>query len=189
MPQLAELVFQADGKSEAVVLCAGRAPVHIGTNRRLESEEGIVMKPNPGGPVIPWVDVLRVDRLDGRPAAILFSHAAHPVIIHGSSRLISAEFPGFATRKLRDRLGGNVITMFGQAFGGNINADPLRGGIAAAEHAGEVLAEAAFRPLPVVRLFRCRNSESHPSMLSFLFSRCQHTRLRRKRFEKPKFAR
>ena len=74
VPQLAELVSQADGKSESVVLCAGRTPVHIGTNRRLESEEGIVMKPNPGGPVVPWVDVLRVDRLDGRPAAILFSH-------------------------------------------------------------------------------------------------------------------
>jgi hypothetical protein len=145
VPQLAELVSQADGNSEGVVLCAGRAPVHIGTNRRLESEEGIVMKPNPGGPVVPWVDVLRVDRLDGRPTAILFSHAAHPVIIHGSSRMISAEFPGFAARKLRERLGGNVITMFGQAFAGNINGDPLRGGIAAAEHAGEVLAEAAFQ--------------------------------------------
>jgi hypothetical protein len=145
VPKLAELVSQASAKSEAVVLRAGRAPVHIGTNRRLETDEGLVMKPNPKGPVVPWVDVLRVDRLDGRPAAILFSHAAHPVIIHGSSRLISAEFPGFAAHKLRERLGGDVITMFGQAFAGNINGDPLRGGIRAAEHAGEVLAEAAFR--------------------------------------------
>jgi len=145
VPKLADLVSQADAKSEAVVLLAGRAPVRIGTNRRLETDKGLVMKPNPDGPVVPWVDVLRVDRLDGRPAAILFSHAAHPVIIHGSSRLISAEFPGFAVHKLRERLGGNVITMFGQAFAGNINGDPLRGGIAAAEHAGEVLADAALR--------------------------------------------
>ncbi|MEO6847579.1 MAG: hypothetical protein ABI254_09975, partial [Chthoniobacterales bacterium] len=62
-------------------------------------------------------------------------------------REISAEFPGFATRKLTQHLGGNVVTMFGQAFAGNINGDPLRGGIAAAEHAGEVLAEAAFQAL------------------------------------------
>ena len=144
VPKLAELVAQAHANSEAVVLRAGRAPVHIGTNRRLESDGSIVMKPNPDGPVVPWVDVLRVDRLDGSPSAILFSHAAHPVIIHGSSRLISAEFPGFAARKLKERLGGNVITMFGQAFAGDINGDPLRGGLAAAEHAGEVLAEAAF---------------------------------------------
>jgi hypothetical protein len=145
VPKLAELVSQADAKSEAVVLRAGRAPVRIGTNRRLETDEGLVMKPNPEGPVVPWVDVLRVDRLDGSPATILFSHAAHPVIIHGSSRLLSAEFPGFAAHKLKQRLGSNVITMFGQAFAGNINGDPLRGGISAAEHAGEVLAEAAFR--------------------------------------------
>jgi hypothetical protein len=94
---------------------------------------------------VPWVDVLRVDRLDGSPVAILFSHAAHPVIIHGSSRLISAEFPGFAARKLKERFGGDTIAMFGQAFAGNINGHPLRGGIAAAEQAGEVLAEAAFQ--------------------------------------------
>jgi len=144
-PQLAELVSQAAARSEAAVLRTGRAPVQIGTNRRLPTELGIVMKPNPTGPVVPWVDVLRVDRLDGSPAAILFSHAAHPVIIHGSSRLISADYPGFATRKLKDRFGGNVLTMFGQACGGNINADPLQGGFAAADHVGTVLAEAAFQ--------------------------------------------
>ncbi|MGI8961431.1 MAG: hypothetical protein ACR2IV_17050 [Bryobacteraceae bacterium] len=143
-PRLAELVTLATAQSDAVVFRAGRAAAHIGTNRRLASAEGIVMKPNPAGPVVPWVDVLCVDRLDGSPAAILFSHAAHPVIIHGSSRVISAEFPGFAARKLKKRLGGNVVAIFGQAFAGNVNGDPLRGGIGAAEHAGEVLADAAF---------------------------------------------
>jgi hypothetical protein len=114
------------------------------------------MKPNPDGAVVPWVDVLRVDRLDEGPAAILFSHAAHPVIIHGASRLVSADYPGFASKKLKERLGGNVTTMFGQAFGANINADPLRGGFLAAERAGSRLAEATCQaaceaqPLPQV---------------------------------------
>jgi hypothetical protein len=154
VPRLAELVSEAQTRSENVILRAGRAPVHIGTNRRLQSDEGIVMKPNPEGPVVPWVDVLCVDRLDGSHSAILFSHAAHPVIIHGASREISAEFPGFAAQKLKELVGGNVVTMFGQAFAGNINGDPLRGGIEAAEHAGEILAQAAFfavsksKPLP-----------------------------------------
>jgi hypothetical protein len=143
--QLAGLVFQAETKRAPAILRVGRAPVHIGTNRRLPSEQGIVMKPNPQGPVVPWVDVLRVDGADGNAIAVLFSHAAHPVIIHGASREISAEFPGFAAVKLKERFGENVITMFGQAFAGNINGDPLRGGIAAAEQAGEVLAQAAFR--------------------------------------------
>jgi hypothetical protein len=103
------------------------------------------MKPNPDGPVVPWVDVLCVGRLDGTALAILFSHAAHPVIIHGSSRELSAEFPGFAARSLKQRFGDDVVAMFGQAFAANINGDPLRGGIAAAEQAGEALADAAFQ--------------------------------------------
>jgi hypothetical protein len=143
--KMAKLVSQAKTRSDAAKFRAGRAPVHIGTNRRLETEQGVVMKQNPSGPVVPWVDVLHVDLLDGSPVATLFSHAAHPVIIHGSSRLISAEFPGFAARRLKERIGGDVVAMFGQAFAADINGDPLRGGIAAAECAGEVLAEAAFQ--------------------------------------------
>jgi len=154
VPGIAELVFSANATARPGLLGVGRAPVQIGSNRRLPVGQAIVMKPNPDGAVVPWVDVLRVDRLDEGPAAILFSHAAHPVIIHGASRLVSADYPGFASRKLRERLGGNVMAMFGQACGANINAEPLRGGFLAAERAGSVLAEAAFQaacdtqPLP-----------------------------------------
>lgn len=152
---LAELVAEAKAKAEPVVLRAGRAPVQIGTNRRLQSDQGVVMKPNPNGSIVPWVDVLCVNRRDGTSVAILFSHAAHPVIIHGASRLISAEFPGFASNKLKEHIGGDVVAMFGQAFAGNINADPLRGGISAAENAGGVLARAVIEAIA--------NSEPLPS--------------------------
>ena len=47
--QLADLVSVAEAKSEPVLLRAGRSPVHIGTNRRLPSDQGVVMKPNPAG--------------------------------------------------------------------------------------------------------------------------------------------
>ena len=143
-PNIAELVSRAEAGSEDAVLRAGRAPVRIGTNRRLPAGQDIVMKPNPDGAIVPWVDVLRVDRVDGTPAAILFTHGAHPVIIHGASQLISADFPGFAVAKLKELLGGQGLTMFGQSFGANINADPLRGGFVAAERAGNTLAAAAF---------------------------------------------
>ena len=140
-----KLASVARASAAPAVLSAGRAQVQIGFNRRLVSGTGVLMKPNPEGAVVPWVDVLRVDRSDGSTAAVLFSHAAHPVIIHGSSRLMSAEFPGFAAEKLSRLLGGNAIAIFGQAFAGNINGNPLRGGIAAARRAGEILADAAFQ--------------------------------------------
>lgn len=144
---LADLVAVAKAKAEPVVLRAGRAQVQIGTNRRLHSDQGTVMKPNPAGPIVPWVDVMCVNRIDESSVAILFSHAAHPVIIHGSSRLISAEFPGFAARKLKEHMGADAVPMFGQAFAGNINADPLRGGISASQKAGEILAQAAIEAI------------------------------------------
>jgi neutral ceramidase len=138
----ADLVAQADYSSEPVVLRSGRAAVQVGSNRRFPTEEGIVMKPNPAGALVPWVDVLSVDGLDGNPLAILFGHGAHPVIIHGASRLMSADFPGAATRKLKTHFGGKALPMFAQACGANVNADPLRGGFDASEEAGAALADA-----------------------------------------------
>ena len=40
--------------------------------------------------------------------------------------------------------GPGPVALFGQAFAADINGDPLRGGIDAARHAGEVLADAAL---------------------------------------------
>jgi hypothetical protein len=42
------------------------------------------MARNPNGAVPPWVDVLAVESIEGKPIAVLFSHAAHPVIVHGA---------------------------------------------------------------------------------------------------------
>ena len=140
---VAEIVAQAASASEEVVLRVGRAPVQIGFNRRFPTEKGIVGKPYPQGVTVPWVDVLRVDAANGKPVAILFSHAAHPVIVHGSSRLISADYPGYAVQTVKKHLGPKTQVMFAQACGGNINGEPLRGGVEAAERAGLTLGEAA----------------------------------------------
>jgi hypothetical protein len=141
------VVAAAASRLEPARLRAGRAPVRIGSNRRLWTGDGVVMKPNPDGPVVPWVDVLAVDAIDGRPLALLFGHAAHPVIIHGASRLVSAEFPGFAARRLREQVGGGAVVLFAQGCAADINADPLRGGIDAAREAGHALADAALAAL------------------------------------------
>jgi len=141
---VAEIVAQAASTSEEAVLRVGRAPVQIGFNRRLPTEKGIVGKTFREGTTVPWVDVLRVDAANGEPVAILFSHAAHAVIIHGSSRLISADYPGYAAQTVKKHFGPKTQAMFAQACGGNINAEPLEGGFEAAERAGLTLGEAAI---------------------------------------------
>lgn len=156
--RVTETVAQAAGRLTAVTLRVGRAPAQAGLNRRLQTPKGVVMKPNPQGVTVPWVDVLRVDGRDGKPLAILFSHAAHPVIVHGASTLISADYPAYAVAAVRRQFGGNTAIMFAQACGANINGEPLRGGFEAAQRAGEALGQAAAKaaaeskPIAVARL-------------------------------------
>jgi len=140
-----ETVAQAAGRLTAVTLRVGRAQAQAGLNRRLKTPKGVVMKPNPQGVIVPWVDVLRVDEPDGKPLAILFSHAAHPVIVHGASTLVSADYPAYAVAVLRRQFGGNTAVMFAQACGANINGEPLRGGFEAAQQAGQALGQAAAK--------------------------------------------
>ena len=137
------------GRLEPARLRAGREAVQIGFNRRMPRANDITMAPNPHGSVVPWVDVLGVYRKDGTRIAILFSYAAHPVVIHSASTLISADFPGYAVAHLRRMLGGgdadSGLMLFAQGCGGNINAFPLKGGLEACSRTGLVLAQAVTR--------------------------------------------
>lgn len=142
--RVSRVVEQAAAGMSPASLAVGRAPAQVGFNRRFPAASGITMKPYPQGIVVPWVDVLRVDGMGGETIAIVFSHAAHPVIIHGASRLISADYPGYAVQAVRAHFGPKTVALFAQAFGANINGDPLRGGFEAAQRAGEVAARAAI---------------------------------------------
>jgi len=133
---LPELVAEANGSLAPVILRTGRAPVQVGFNRRLMSDGQVRMDVNRDGPVVPWVDVLQVCELSGTTKAILFAHAAHPVIVHWASTLISADYPGYACRQVRENLGRSVVPLFAQGCSADINGFPLRAGFEAAEKAG-----------------------------------------------------
>ena len=148
---LAELVANAAGRLEPATLRYGGAPVQVGFNRRLMVDGHVTMEPNRKGAVVPWVDVLDVRGLNGKRIAVLFSHAAHPVIVHRSSNNIGPDYPGFAVTHLRRLLSKDGETegifMFGQGCGGNINGDPLNGGLDKCEAAGLALATAVVEAL------------------------------------------
>lgn len=149
---LAELVKDAVDALEPATLRVGRAPVQIGYNRRLMNDEGyIVMVPNPEGAVVPWVDVLGAYDANGQLIAVLFSHAAHPVIVHWSSEEMGADYPGYAVEHLRNFLGEELepdsVLLFAQGCAANINGYPLRGGFSACDVAGLALAFATYQAL------------------------------------------
>ena len=148
---ISDLVKNATDNLQPATLTVGRAPVQIGYNRRLMKDAQIVMEPNPGGAIVPWVDVLGAYDQDGKQIAVLFSHAAHPVIIHASSKAIGPDFPGYAVKHLRNLLSKegepDGVFMFAQGCCGNINGYPLRGGFAACDAAGLSLAFATTQAL------------------------------------------
>ena len=145
-----KVVARARRKAEPVSLRAGRADVQVGFNRRLVNADNghVFMGVNRNGPSVPWVNVLVADSTrTGKPLAVLFEHAAHPVIVPHTSKLTSADFPGAAGKRIREALGNEVITVFGQGCGGNINGFPLRSTHEKAEAAGRRLGEATLRAI------------------------------------------
>lgn len=117
---------------------AGKGEVNIGVNRRLPTEKGVIMSPNPEGISDPSVEVLNIVREKGTPI-ILFSHAAHPVSVHRASTLVTADYPGYAVRTIRSLLGEDLFPIFFQGCCGNINSNPLASGFDEAERLGRIL--------------------------------------------------
>ena len=75
------------------------------------------------GPIDPQVGILRIDRLDGRPLAVLYHFACHP-IMNPPARGSSADFPGVASRVVEEALGEGCLAVFVQGCGGDVN--PIR---------------------------------------------------------------
>lgn len=148
---LAQLVKSAVDKLQPATLRFGRAPVQIGYNRRLMKDGRIIMEPNPDGAVVPWVDTLSAYDKKNKLIGVLYSHAAHPVIVHWSSKAIGPDFPGYTVKHLRNLLTEqgqpDSVYLYLQGCCGNINGYPLRGGFAACDAAGLALAFAVTQAL------------------------------------------
>ena len=138
MKVIPEAVSEAKGKLVEVTLSTGRAPAMVGYNRRLEVNGEMAMADNVRGDVVPWVDVMVV-KTEDKPLAVLFEHACHPVIVHVASSLTSRDYPGYAVQRINEELGDDVLAMFAQGCGSNINGYPLEGGYYHAEKAGRNL--------------------------------------------------
>jgi len=142
-----DVVAEAQAGVAPAILRAGRAPAQVGYNRRITYPDGSVgMGDNKEGTVVPWVNVLVAERkADGTPLAVLFEHAAHPVIVPDTSNLTSADFPGAAVARVKEELGADVVAMFAQGCGANINGYPLRTTHENAAAAGRKLGDAVLR--------------------------------------------
>lgn len=70
------------------------------------------------GPIDPRIGLLRLDRADGSPLAVVYHFACHP-IMNPPGKGSSADFPGFASKVIEEATGATAF--FVQGCGGDIN--------------------------------------------------------------------
>jgi hypothetical protein len=72
------------------------------------------------GPVDTEIGVLRLDRLDGKPLAVVYNFACHPIQnIPGGGN--TADLTGFSSKTIEENLGKDCVALFVQGCGGDIN--------------------------------------------------------------------
>jgi hypothetical protein len=104
----------------------------VGENRRLLMKDGreidvrhaYSMPPDAEvagvGPIDPQIGVLRLDRLSGKPLAVIYNYACHPIqgVPSGAN---TADITGLASTVIEDNLGSEAMAFFLQGCGGDIN--------------------------------------------------------------------
>jgi hypothetical protein len=90
-----DCVVRANADLAPVRMGLGGGAAHFNVNRRPRPNT-TDMCPNDAAVIDHRVRLLRIDRLDGSPLAVLFHFACHPTTKSGSEGWISSDFPGAA---------------------------------------------------------------------------------------------
>jgi hypothetical protein len=104
----------------------GWGQVYLGFNRRYLRPDGSVQmfwrnetKVSTTFPVDPTVGLIRIDRSDGTPLALLVNYACHPVVLGPENLDYSADYPSEMRRYVEREMGG--MAFFLQGAPGDIN--------------------------------------------------------------------
>jgi len=112
--KLLELVGRALDDLAPARLSYSHARAGFAMNRRLETERGYQILPNPDGPVDHDVPVLRVDGADGGLRAVLFGYACHCTTLDFYE--FCGDYAGFAQEAIRTRILDAVNAAFNTAW-------------------------------------------------------------------------
>lgn len=70
-------------------------------------------------PVDPEIGIMRIDRLDGSPLALVYNYGCH-LLIGTPEAGITADYPGIISAHLEETLGNDVMAFFIQGAGGDV---------------------------------------------------------------------
>lgn len=113
--RLVEVAAAARGNPQPVALSLSRGEGTLGVNRRVLTETGAIMRPNPDGVNEPSITTAWFDSAEGRPIASLTVYACHPTCRGGP--LIGGDYPGIMCRDLEERGG---VALFALGCAGDI---------------------------------------------------------------------
>lgn len=111
---LADGVHEALERLQAVRGSVGRGYAEANINRRARDVDGrIRLGMHPGGPVDRRIGLLRFDRPDGSPLALVANYAMHATVLGGTSTLVSADAPGAVAAHVEAETGAPMHGTFG----------------------------------------------------------------------------
>ncbi|HEY6391888.1 MAG TPA: hypothetical protein VIX89_11460 [Bryobacteraceae bacterium] len=128
IPRVAGAIEAASRSMVAARIGNGWGQIYLGFNRRYLLPDGSVQmfwrnetKVSTTFPVDPTVGVIRIDRRDGTPLAVLVNYACHPVVLGPENLNYSADYPSEMRRYIEQEMGGGVMAFFLQGAPGDIN--------------------------------------------------------------------
>ena len=91
-------------------------------------------------PADPSVGVIRVDKPDGSPLAIVGNYACHAVVMGYDNYLLTGDWPGYSSRLLEAELGDGSLAIFTQGGAGDVNplTETVRQRLAAGHPVGTI---------------------------------------------------
>jgi hypothetical protein len=114
--KLEQAIEDARARLEPVRFGVGWGSAFANINRRARDIEGpAFLGMNPDGPVDRRLGVLRFDRMDGSPLALVTNYAIHGTVLGGTSLVISGDAPGIAAAYVEEKLKTTVLFVNGAA--------------------------------------------------------------------------
>jgi hypothetical protein len=127
LDKIADATHQATLHLEPAQLATGHGTAHIGYNRRRVNPDNSVTMlwsnpdKTPTAPVDATVSVIRIDRRDGTPLAILVNYACHPVVFGADHLQYSADYVAAMVATVTAAFPNKPICLFLQGADGDIN--------------------------------------------------------------------
>ena len=116
---LVAAVRDAAAKLEPARIAFGQGISMANINRRARDVDGQVsLGLNPDGPVDRQIGLIRLERPDGAPIALVANYAMHGTVMSGQNLLVSGDGPGTVSAYVEQKFGAPVLYINGAA--GNI---------------------------------------------------------------------